>query len=116
MTYYDPETKERYLPYIIETSAGCDRTILTVMVDAYEEEEERVVMRFSPAIAPIKVAVFPLVKRDGMPEIARNIYLDLKVSFKAFYDESGAIAARSLWIAARGEDSPAEKDDTEERH
>jgi len=94
LVYFDEERKEKYIPYIIETSAGCDRTILTVMVDAYEEEEERVVMRFHPAVAPIKVAVLPLVKKDGMPEIAMNIYDDIRKHMRAFYDVGGAIGRR----------------------
>ncbi|MFC1562580.1 glycine--tRNA ligase [candidate division KSB1 bacterium] len=92
--YYEDSTKERYIPYIIETSAGCDRTLLTCLLDAYDEEEERVVLRFSPLIAPIKVAVFPLVKKDGMPEIAIKLYKQLKRDIKVFYDDSGSIGRR----------------------
>lgn len=92
--YFDEAAKEKYIPYIIETSAGCDRTVLTCLVDAYDEEEERVVLRFSPLIAPIKAAIFPLVKRDGMPEIADKIYRDIKKEMKAFYDDSGSIGRR----------------------
>ena len=98
LSYFDDATRERYIPYIIETSAGCDRTLLTCLVDAYEEEEvqgdTRVVLRLSPRIAPVKAGVFPLVKRDGMPEIARNLTKELKKHFVAFYDESGAIGRR----------------------
>ena len=94
LTYFDEARGERYLPYIIETSAGCDRTILTVLVDAYEEEEERIVLRFSPEIAPIKAAVLPLVNKDGMPDKARNIYNDIRLDMKAFYDSGGAIGRR----------------------
>ena len=98
MSYFDQETKERYIPYIIETSAGCDRTMLQVLVDAYEEEpgekENRVVMRISPLIAPVKAAVFPLVRRDGMPERAQEIYQELKRYFTVFYDENGTIGRR----------------------
>ncbi len=98
LRYFDDARKEKYIPYIIETSAGCDRTLLTVLVDAYREEEvkgeQRVVMSISPKIAPIKVAVFPLVKKDGMPEIALEIYHDLKRHFKCFYDDSGAVGRR----------------------
>jgi len=94
LTYFDEERKERYIPYIIETSAGCDRTILTVLIDAYDEEEERVVLRLSPQVAPIKVAVLPLVKRDGMPEMAQKIFDALRVSMRAFYDDGGAIGRR----------------------
>jgi len=94
LTYFSEENGERYIPYIIETSAGCDRTILTVLVDAYDEEEERVLMRLSPQVAPMKVAVLPLVNRDGMPEKARKIYDDLRKGMKAFYDDGGAIGRR----------------------
>ena len=98
MSYFDQVANERYIPYIIETSAGCDRTMLEVLVDAYEEEpgekETRVVMRISPLIAPIKAAVFPLVKRDGMPDIAREIQQELKSTYPVFYDEGGSIGRR----------------------
>ncbi len=98
LTYLDPHTNERYVPYIIETSAGCDRTILVLLIDAYHEEEvkgeKRVVLKLSPKIAPIKVAVFPLVKKDGMPEIAIDIFHNLKEHFKAFYDDGGAVGRR----------------------
>lgn len=94
LTYFDEARGSRYIPYIIETSAGCDRTILTILTDAYDEEEDRVVLRLSPNVAPVKVAVFPLVKKDGMPEIARKIFNDLKTGLKAFYDDGGAIGRR----------------------
>ncbi len=94
LSYYDDQTKERFIPYIIETSIGCDRTLLTCLVDAYEEEEERVVLRLAPAIAPIKVAIFPLVKRDGMDDIAKKITNDLRGEYRIFYDESGSIGRR----------------------
>ena len=94
LTYFDEARGERYIPYIIETSAGCDRTILTLLVDAYDEEDDRVVMRLSPAVAPIKVAVLPLVNKDGMPEKAKKIYDDLRKVMKTFYDSGGAIGRR----------------------
>ncbi len=94
MQYYDDQTKERFIPYIIETSIGCDRTLLTCLIDAYTEEEERVVLKLAPAIAPIKVAVFPLVKRDGMPEVAKTILKDLRGDYRVFYDEGGSIGRR----------------------
>ena len=94
LRYYDDQTKERFIPYIIETSIGCDRTLLTCLVDAYEEEEERVVLRFAPSIAPIKVAIFPLVKRDGMDDLAKKITNDLRGDYRIFYDESGSIGRR----------------------
>lgn len=98
MQYFDDATRERYIPYIIETSAGCDRTLLTCLADAYVEEDldgdSRVVLKLSPKIAPIKVGVFPLVKRDGMPEVAHKIVDDLKQHMQTFYDQSGAIGRR----------------------
>ena len=98
LRYFDEATRERYIPYIIETSAGVDRTLLTVLADAYDEEEvkgeTRVVLRFAPHIAPMKVGVFPLVKRDGMPEMARKIVDSLRPHMTVFYDESGAIGRR----------------------
>jgi glycyl-tRNA synthetase len=94
LSYFDETTRERFVPFIIETSAGVDRTLLTCLIDAYEEEPERVVLRLSPKIAPIKAAIFPLVKRDGMPEIAQRITALLRPHFKVFYDESGAIGRR----------------------
>jgi len=94
LTYFDEETKERFIPYIIETSAGVDRTLLTCLIDAFEEEEERIVLHFSPKIAPIKAAIFPLVKKDGMPEFAEKLYNDLKKDIRVFYDYSGSIGRR----------------------
>jgi glycyl-tRNA synthetase len=94
MQYFDHISQEKYIPYIIETSVGCDRILLTTLIDAYDEEEERVILRFAPIIAPIKVAVFPLVKRDGMPEIAKKITEDLSGNYKVFYDDSGSIGRR----------------------
>ncbi|RKX76975.1 MAG: glycine--tRNA ligase [Spirochaetes bacterium] len=99
LSYLDDVTRERYIPYIIETSAGLTRTVLTVLSDAWEEEkledgETRSVMHFHPEIAPITVGVFPLVKKDGLPEIAKEIEQKLRVDFTTFYDQSGAIGRR----------------------
>lgn len=94
LSYYDEGTKNHYIPYIVETSAGVNRTLLTILVDAYDEEPERVVLRLHPRVAPIKAAIFPLVKRDGMPEKARKIEELLRPHFNIFYDESGAIGRR----------------------
>jgi glycyl-tRNA synthetase len=98
LEYFDQPANERYLPYIVETSAGADRVTLMVLVDAYREEqvegETRVVLGFSPALAPIKVAVLPLMKKDGMPEAADRIYRDVRGHVNAFYDDSGAIGRR----------------------
>jgi len=86
LSYFDDEKKQRYIPYVIEPSAGIDRSALAFLVDAYDEEqvrgETRNLLRFHPALAPVKVAVFPLVKRDGMPEISQNIYNNLKKGLK----------------------------------
>jgi glycyl-tRNA synthetase len=98
LEYFDQAQNQRYLPYIVETSAGADRVTLTLLVDAYREEqvegETRVVLGLSPAVAPIKAGVFPLVKKDGMPELATTLYHDLRRRFTCFYDDSGAIGRR----------------------
>jgi glycyl-tRNA synthetase len=98
LEYFDQERNERYIPYVVETSLGADRCTLVALCDAYVEEmvegEQRVVLRFHPSIAPIKVAVLPLVKKDGMPETADRIYHDLKGRFSAFYDDGGAVGRR----------------------
>jgi len=98
LRYFDDTTRKRFIPYIIETSAGVDRTVLTCLVDAYEEEklenDFRIVLHLDAKIAPFKAAVFPLVKKDNMPEIARQITGDLMKEFLVFYDESGAIGRR----------------------
>jgi glycyl-tRNA synthetase len=98
LSYFDEEKKKRYIPYVIEPSAGMDRSTLAFLVDAYDEEEvrgeTRNLLRFHHALAPIKVGVFPLVKKEGMPEIARSIYDDLKKRFNCFYDEKGAVGRR----------------------
>ena len=98
LDYFDEKNSERYVPYIIETSAGVDRTTLTCLIDAYEEEEvkgeKRVVLKFAPKIAPIKVGIFPLVNKDGLPEIAEKIAEDVSKNFAIFYDSKGAIGRR----------------------
>ena len=100
LEYVDPvDRNKRYIPYIIETSAGVDRTMLVVMADAYREEEvegeTRVVLSLSPRLAPIKAAVFPLVKKDGMPEMAEKIHKAFRAAgIPSFYDDSGSIGRR----------------------
>ena len=103
LTYRDEATNERFTPHVIEPSAGADRATLAFLCEAYTEDEApdekgkmqtRVVMKFHPRIAPIKVAVFPLVKKDGMPEMAQDIYRQLKKQVTAFYDEKGAVGRR----------------------
>ena len=97
--YFDPETGESYTPYVIETSIGLDRMFLAVLSASYCEEkldngEERVVLRIPPVLAPVKLAVLPLVKKDGLPEIARDIIDDLKFDFNCQYDEKDSIGKR----------------------
>jgi glycyl-tRNA synthetase len=98
LSYFNDEKKQRYIPYVIEPSAGIDRSTLAFLVDAYDEEEvrgeTRNLLRFHPDLAPVKTAVFPLVKKDGMPEIAKNISKDLNKYFNCFYDEKGAVGRR----------------------
>lgn len=96
--YFDDETKEKFIPYIIETSAGASRSFMAFLVDAYYEEqvkdEARSVLRFHPKLAPIKAAILPLVNKDGMPEIARKIETDLRPFLRIFYDDKGAVGRR----------------------
>ena len=96
LKYFDQQINERFLPFIIETSAGLNRTLLAVLVNAYWEdtENDRTVMRFHPRIAPVKAVVCPLVKKDGLPEKARNIVDLLKPRFKVLYDQQGSIGKR----------------------
>jgi len=94
LQYFDETTKSRYVPYIIETSVGVDRTLLVTLVDAYREEEERVVLGLSPKIAPIKAGIFPLMKKDGLPEVAKKIEEKLCKHFKVFYDDGGSVGRR----------------------
>ena len=97
--YFDPETNESYIPYVIETSIGVDRMFLSVMCHSYQEEklengETRVVLKLPAALAPVKLAVLPLVKKDGLPEKAREIMDDLKFHFNCKYDEKDSIGKR----------------------
>ncbi|MBQ8736438.1 MAG: glycine--tRNA ligase, partial [Bacteroidaceae bacterium] len=97
--YFDPETNESYVPYVIETSIGVDRMFLSIMCHSYCEEqlengETRVVLRLPAALAPVKLAVMPLVKKNGLPEKAREIIDDLKFHFNCQYDEKDSIGKR----------------------
>jgi glycyl-tRNA synthetase len=103
LTYRDDLTNERFTPHVIEPSAGADRGTLAFLCEAYHEDQApdekgamqtRLVLRLHPRIAPIKAAVFPLVKKDGMPEVAQEIYRALKKYFHVFYDEKGAVGRR----------------------
>ncbi len=99
LRFFDDQSKERYFPHVIEPALGVDRATLTFLVDAYEEEElgegdNRTVLHLHPALAPIKAGIFPLVKKDGLPEIAHQLEDDLREYFNVFYDQSGAIGRR----------------------
>ncbi len=104
LTYFDDQTRERFLPHVIEPAAGCDRATLAFLCEAYHEDtapddkgemQTRVVMRFHPKLAPIKVAVFPLIKKDGMPEKAGEIYRAFKkAGIAVAYDQQAAIGRR----------------------
>ncbi len=99
LQYFDPELGESYVPYVVETSVGLDRIFLSVLTNAYEEEKledgsERVVLNIPAFLAPYKVAVLPLVKKDGMPEKAREILADLQENYQCQYDEKDAIGRR----------------------
>lgn len=103
LQYFDDESKERYIPHVIEPSAGATRSLLAFLCEAFVEDqapnekgemESRTVLRFHPRLAPVKAAVFPLVKKDGMPERAMAIYKDLQKHWNVFYDEKGAVGRR----------------------
>jgi len=103
LTYRDDLTGERYTPHVIEPSAGADRATLAFLCEAFTEDEapdedgklqKRTVLRLHPRLAPIKAAIFPLVKKDGMPELAKELYGELKQQFHVFYDEKGAVGRR----------------------
>ena len=103
LSYTDESSGERFIPHVIEPSAGVDRALLAFLCEAYQEDEipdldgvaqPRVVLKFHPRVAPVKAGVFPLVKRDGMPEIALEIYRELKRRWNVFYDERGSVGRR----------------------
>ena len=99
LQYFDPEETKNYTPYVIETSIGLDRMFLAVLSNALEDEKledgsERTVLKIHPALAPVKCAVLPLLKKDGLPDKAREIFSDLKLDFNMQYDEKDAIGKR----------------------
>ncbi|HET9424939.1 MAG TPA: glycine--tRNA ligase [Gemmatimonadaceae bacterium] len=100
LEYFDQPTNRRFVPFVVETSVGADRTTLAVLVNAYREEtvegedEGRTVLKLAPGLAPVKAGIFPLVKKDGMPEYAQKLAKELRQRFPVFYDESGAIGRR----------------------
>jgi glycyl-tRNA synthetase len=105
--YYDQESNEGYIPYVVETSVGLDRTFLAVLSHAYREEKledgsERVVLSIPAVLAPIKVAILPLIKKDGLPEKAREIMDVLKFNYRCFYEEKDTIGRRYRRMDAIG--------------
>jgi glycyl-tRNA synthetase len=98
LEYVDTATGDRYIPHVIEPAAGADRAMLAFLVDAYDEDEiegeSRTVLRLHPLLAPVKVAILPLVKKDRQPELAREVYLEVRDRVQAEYDEGGAIGRR----------------------
>jgi glycyl-tRNA synthetase len=103
LTYFDDESKERFLPHVIEPSAGATRSFLAFLCEAFAEDqapndkgqmETRTVLRLHPRLAPVKAAIFPLVKKDGMPERAGALYKELQKHMAVFYDEKGAVGRR----------------------
>lgn len=104
MQYFDPELNQSYVPYVVETSVGLDRTVMMVLSEAYAEEQvptsdaskmdTRTVLRFPPALAPTKLAILPLVKKDGLPEIARELLQACKRQFHCAYEEKDSIGKR----------------------
>jgi glycyl-tRNA synthetase len=110
LTYFDTELNQHYIPYVVETSIGLDRTILMVLSEAYQEEDlstadkkdSRVVLKFPPKLAPVKLAILPLVKKDGLPEIAKEILGQCRNRFRCFYEEKDTIGKRYRRMDAIG--------------
>jgi glycyl-tRNA synthetase len=110
LTYFDTEMNQHYIPYVIETSIGLDRTVLMILSEAYadedlstpEKKDSRVVLKFPPKLAPVKLAILPLVKKDGLPEIAREILSACRAHFRCFYEEKDTIGKRYRRMDAIG--------------
>src|SRR3712207_985939 len=98
LEYFDGQTKERYVPHVIEPAAGADRATHAFLADAYDEEEvegeSRTVLKLHPRLAPVKVAVLPLVRKDGQPELAGEVHADVRRRVQSEYDEGGSIGKR----------------------
>jgi len=98
LSYYDGESGERYVPYVIEPSAGVDRSVLALLVDAYHDEvvegEKRAVLRLHPSLAPVKVAVLPLSRNEKLTPLSKEVYKQLCGSFMSYYDDSQSIGRR----------------------
>ena len=107
LQYFDPEDNQSFIPYVVETSVGLDRMFLSVLSSAYTEEKledgsERVTLRIPPALAPSKVAILPLMKKDGLPEKAEVIMNDLKFDFRCYYEDKDTIGKRYRRMDAIG--------------
>jgi glycyl-tRNA synthetase len=107
LQYFDGELNQSYIPYVVETSVGLNRTLLATICNAYQEEQledgsSRVVMKVPPFLAPVKVAIFPLIKKDGLPEKATEIFNRLKLDFQCFYEEKDTIGKRYRRMDAIG--------------
>ncbi len=107
LQYFDPELNESYIPYVVETSIGLNRTFLALICNGYKVEKledgsERTVLALPPFLAPVQIGVFPLVKKDGLPEKAQEIYDELKWDFKCFYEEKDSIGKRYRRMDAIG--------------
>ncbi len=110
LTYFDTELNQHYIPYVIETSIGLDRTVLMILSEAFTEEDlstaekkdSRVVLKFPPRLAPVKLAILPLVKKDGLPEIAKEILAECRGKFRCFYEEKDTIGKRYRRMDAIG--------------
>jgi glycyl-tRNA synthetase len=110
LTYFDTEINQHYIPYVVETSIGLDRTVMLILSEAYEEQDlsteekqdSRVVLKFPPMLAPIKLAILPLTKKDGLPEIARELMTECKPHFRCFFEEKDTIGKRYRRMDALG--------------
>jgi glycyl-tRNA synthetase len=98
MSYFDDIVRDRYIPHVVEPSAGVDRTMLTLMIDAYHEEqvrdEQRVVMRFHPSIAPVQVAILPLSRKEPLTSLATKVEHELRPFFRTEFDDTQSIGKR----------------------
>ena len=106
MRYFDPERNESYVPYVVETSIGLDRLFLLALSEAFTEEQldgdTRTVLKLHPAVAPVKSAILPLVKKDGLPELAEKIYEDLRLDMNVFIEDKDSIGKRYRRMDAIG--------------
>jgi glycyl-tRNA synthetase len=106
LRYFDPETNESYIPYVVETSIGLDRLFLLALCEAYQEEsvdgDTRVLLKLHPAVAPVKAAILPLVKKDGLPELAESIYNQLRLDYNVYIEDKDSIGKRYRRMDAIG--------------